>query len=437
MKRLRFVANYDNWWGQTYKPGDLLELGDEQLEKMAQSLENQGYAIEIPEKFECKRCNRQYRENPTTCLDCKSTTFLELNTGKTLEMQEKDKKGMRQPFTLSEVFHWKKDKNFVVQDFLLPKTVNMMFSPPSGYKSLLTLDMCICIAAGEPWLGLKTKKSKVLILDRENSNKDIRDRVVSLVNGHGWRKKLRGIKLNLLIRNGMLTDDKFLTDLHEYVQEEDIRLVVIDTLRRFSSFEENSSDDMNKLYAAFQKIINGSNAAIHFLHHTNKDETSYRGSVDLLGQVDTAYRISRSKKDTEFRIICEKSRSGEIDEIQGSIEWDKEKEITIINRHDIEEKEENDRYAKFKACRTWVLNVVEKVCPMVSNKFLRKSMIKELESENVDKTKENRYSPRLLDQVLEHLVKTKYLAKTGEKGEYRRLFSSESGILKAQMGINT
>lgn len=350
--------------------------------------------------------------------------------------EEINEKPRINPVSLKDVFFWKKDKSFVVQDFLFPKTVNMLFSPPGGFKSLLTLDLCLCIAAGEPWLGLKTKKGKVLILDRENSNKDIRDRVVSLINGHKWKRRLKSIYANFLIRRGTLNDIKFLEDLNVYVKENNVCLIVIDTLRRYSSFEENSSDGMNQLYTAFQEIIGETGAAILFLHHTNKEGETYRGSVDLLGQVDTAFKIIRKNKENEFTIVCEKNRSGEIDKIQGTIEWDKDNEITTITKRDVEEHEEEDKYAKFKKTKYWVLEQVKQLCPMVGSTFLRTSVMKKLDSENVDLEKDARITMRTIERVLFHLVEKRYLVRTGKKGEYRRLFTGDDNGFKPQERIN-
>lgn len=374
-----------------YNKGDIFEIGNERIEAIVRTHEYQGTA---------KRLQQTQEETDL-------------------------------PITnISDILNWKKDNNYIVEDFIFPKTVNMLYSPPSGYKSLLSLDMSLSVSTGDTWLGLKTKKGKVLILDRENSQKTIRDRVVCLVNGRQWTKrKANSAKLNMIIRHGMLDNDEFVDQIHEFTVENDVKMIIFDTLRRFGDWEENSSDSINKLYTTFQKIIEGTNAAIVFLHHSSKDEKSYRGSVDLLGQVDTCYKVRRINKTDDFRLICEKSRSGEMEEIEGHIDWDKETEETKITRKDIEDtKEESDRYAKFKLCRTWVKNTISEICPIKGNIFLRKALMKELDVINPDRNDDERFSVRLVDSVLNHLVKTKYLNKTGAKGEYRRLFEGSDGV---------
>lgn len=336
--------------------------------------------------------------------------------------------------TARQIMMRKKDRRFIVERFLLPKTINMLYSRPGAFKSYLTLDMCLCVAGGDDWLGMKTKKTNVLILDKENSDSSLRDRLIALVSGHGWKRKSNPRYLNMLIRQGDLWNAEFIANLSQYVSEKKVGLIVFDTVRRFGDFEENSSDSINQLYLAFQSIVNGTDCAVLFLHHANKESGKYRGSVDLLGQVDTAYRVERDGTQDDFKLICEKSRSGEIDEIAGHIEFAEER--TVITRQDITEKIEGDSYAKFKATRALALSEIAKICPMASSVFVRATLWAEIDSLNVDKSKDDRVSLRTLARVLEHLVKSKYLAKTGAKGEYRRLFSGNGGIFTPQGAIN-
>ncbi|MBU2249111.1 MAG: helicase RepA family protein, partial [Gammaproteobacteria bacterium] len=77
----------------------------------------------------------------------------------------------------------KKDKRFLVEDLLYPKTVNMLFSPPAQFKSLLALHLAMQVATGKKFMGLKTKKYPVLLCDKENNDQIIKTRLQSLRKG--------------------------------------------------------------------------------------------------------------------------------------------------------------------------------------------------------------------------------------------------------------
>lgn len=329
-----------------------------------------------------------------------------------------------------DIMRRRPDRSFIVERFLLPKTVNMMYSKPGGYKTILMLDLCLCITAGEPWLGMKTHKGRVLILDQENSDTSIRDRLVGLVTGHNWKRKRHTKNLELLLRQGDLWDPKFVEQVHDFVKEKRVQLVVFDTIRRFGDFEENSSDSINQLYRAFQKIINGSKCSILFLHHANKQSGSYRGSVDLLGQVDTAYQVHRRGTSPEFKIECDKSRSGEIEELEGQVLWEEDK--IEVKRVQPSIETEDDGYSSFKKHRVIALREIAELCPIVSSKFKKSELWRQMDALNVDLAKENRYNLRTLERVLIHLRKSKYLVKTDTKGVYLRIFTSEGGVFVPQ-----
>lgn len=400
--KLRALRAFSGF-GKEHHIGDIISLDDEYLNRVAKNMEQAGTAVIIPPE-----------KAQIVGQEEKSLTI-----------------------TARELMKRKKNTDYIVSDFLLPKTVNMLYSPPGSYKSLLVLDACLSIAVGEPWLDLKTKQGKVLILDNENSESELRNRLVALVNGHGWLKKKRLAELNLVIRKGNLENPGFLEWLCDYVKENGVRLVVFDTVRRFGGFDENSSTDINALYMKFQQIINGNNTSILFLHHSRKEGGTYRGSVDLLGQVDSAYQLEKRKNSNEFSLVCEKSRSGEIEEISGTIEWDKENEITKITRIDATEAADKaDKYAKFREARVWVLGEIAKAVPMAGETFKRSLLTGALDGFNADVEEEKRIKTRTLERVLKHLVSTKYLSKTGKLGEYRRLFSHKDYGFRPQEEVN-
>lgn len=246
----------------------------------------------------------------------------------------------------SDIFKIKKDKSFVVDEVFYPKTINMVFSPPAHFKSLLTFQMLMCIATGREWLGFRTKKMPVLYCDAENNDIMIRERTEKLYNGLQMKRK----KIPFyLIKGGLLIDAKkninrpFVSAIEEIIIKHKIKFLVFDTLHRFAYYDENKSDDINLLY---NEVLNyyreKYGVTILFLHHSTKPDKSnkstYRGSGDFLGMVDTAYSIFRSHNSNKFYITCEKSRSGEREKFSGEIVFG-EDTIKIIPVNEVREEE--------------------------------------------------------------------------------------------------
>lgn len=238
----------------------------------------------------------------------------------------------------------KPDNNYFVKDFIKPKTVTMIYSPPAQFKSFLALHLAMCVSCGEPWLGLKTKKNSVLYLDGENNESTVRKRLMGLREGCGFDKKEAKGKFGI-IDKGVIMDGKknlhmdWLNVLSEKIIERGAKIIFIDTLHRYCGYDENSSDDINKLYVeVFQPLISKLGISIVFLHHSSK-AGGYRGSGDFLGMVDTAYSVSRGVKKgnvNSFLFKNEKNRDGEQDTIAG--------EMSFPRKIWLEEKDEDGDY---------------------------------------------------------------------------------------------
>lgn len=216
----------------------------------------------------------------------------------------------------------KKDTDFIIQDFLYPKTVTMLYSPPGQFKSILALNLALSVATGSKWLNFETKQNPVLYCDKENNDQIIKERLMGLFKGNLIEKK--EFPLYVLRRNGDLLDDRFLEQLKEAILEKNIKLIIFDTLHRFADYDENSSNDINRLYTkVFQPFVDLYGVSVIFLHHTTKSG-GYRGSGDFLGMVDTSYAIYRDGKTDKFSIFNEKCRAGEIDNVIGEIDFGKD-----------------------------------------------------------------------------------------------------------------
>lgn len=256
-------------------------------------------------------------------------------------------------WTFKDFKELKRDDSFLVENLIYPNTTTMFYGPPGEFKSIFSVDLALSVAAGHKFLGFNTEKSTVLYCDKENNDQIIKERLLAL--HKGGKYKTEDIDLFFLRREGDLLDSKFLDKLFITIKEKNIKLVFFDTLHRFADYDENKSDDINRIYMdVFTPLIKDYGCSIVFLHHTNKDG-SYRGSGDFLGMVDTCYKVRREKKGgvktNTFEFSNEKSRSGEIEKIIGDLDFilddeDKLEEIRIKLK-DTEEEQEKEQ-TKFK-----------------------------------------------------------------------------------------
>lgn len=296
----------------------------------------------------------------------------------------------------------KPEKDYIVEKFIPPKSLIMVYSPPKNYKSIIIQYMCLCIVSGRPFLNFKTKKQGVVISDKENHDQIIRDRWIKLRKGMKLRKK--DYPLYYLNRQtGDFLNEDFMQQLKEVIQENNIKLVVFDTMHRHGDYDENSANDINKIYTkTFSPLIDEMGVSIIVLHHTNKDG-KYRGSIDLIGMCDNVLRIIKQGKSNGFTIINTDNRRGELDDQHGIIDFDEDS--IIVYKTEKGERARTDR-EKFIE----IVNRIESYFKKPEDCFRRQDIKVKLELDEVDCTIST------LKRVLDWMVDKEKLIRDGKKG---------------------
>lgn len=166
-----------------------------------------------------------------------------------------------------------------VFDFVLPGleagTVGMLASPGGMGKSFWSLQAaCAVAAAGADLLGLNVERhGNVLYLSADDGRKALKSRLHSIClqanDSDAWRLvdervlpvPVGGMHLNLLKE-----------DTCQSIIEtaKGARLIVVDTLRKFHTLDENDSADMTRVLDALDDIARETGAAVVFVHHANK-----------------------------------------------------------------------------------------------------------------------------------------------------------------------
>ena len=174
--------------------------------------------------------------------------------------------------------------DWVVKDFIASGTLNLLAGSSSGYKTWLSMYLGLCVAEGRDFIGRKVIKTTVIYIDRENPRTVWKDRLSRL--GESACLKLwpswdeppsleKGNKVYLA-----LAKEK--------------PLMILDSLIRFHSEEENEASGMSRVMGNLRALCNAG-ATVLVLHHMGKDEDSlYRGSSEILGGVDAAYTLRKA-----------------------------------------------------------------------------------------------------------------------------------------------
>lgn len=219
------------------------------------------------------------------------------------DLLEKAKDELQQSLTLltdSELRNFKNAETgvWIVERFVGSKKIVALTGKRSTMKSWLAMDLAYSIASGSKFLeNLSTSQCNVLYLDRENDAQELKNRAAMIKAGRNLSDLAN---LFFLTESGLSLDNTTGQELlKEIIQMYNIQVVVLDTYRRFVSFDENDSNLVSWFFNYVLKpICYRLNVSFVLIHHSKKGESDdemdmIRGSSDFANNCDAIFQIYR------------------------------------------------------------------------------------------------------------------------------------------------
>jgi hypothetical protein len=205
---------------------------------------------------------------------------------------------------------------WLVQDLLCRGDIHLELGEPGIGKSWLTMDLSVAVLQGRPWLNKPVVEGpgRVLYFDEENPEDLIFDRLFRLGMTLGDVPNLR------YINNQGLRLDRHADDMIEEALDFEPSLIVLDSLTRFHTGDEDKAGFMAALYNdALKPLARESQAAVVVLHHANKSDanSSYRrsrGSGEIIANADCGYdvRVAGVNAVTMAKFKSRRGMAGEV-----------------------------------------------------------------------------------------------------------------------------
>lgn len=194
-----------------------------------------------------------------------------------------------------------------IGDWLEQGDSGSLVGPPKVGKSLVALEAAASKAAGTSFLGRKVAPGAVLYLDYENREDAVRKRLSDM--GFAF-PDLANLKYACFPTLPPLDTQSGGEALRRLVGDTCAELVVIDTLQRVVTGEENSSQGIRDLYRHTLMPLRASGVSVLRLDHLGKgDQSTARGSSAKLDDVDQAWLL-KERKDGLYSLRRTHTRSG-------------------------------------------------------------------------------------------------------------------------------
>jgi phage/plasmid primase-like uncharacterized protein len=190
---------------------------------------------------------------------------------------------------------------------LIPEGATLLCAPGKTGKSWLAFDMCISVAKGRDFLGMKTKKSNCIYFALEDKERRLQDRGLKLEKG-----SVPGLRL---VDESDRIGTGFIEKMQELVERDSAKLVVIDVLRCVRSSRKKNDDIYEKDsedLAAIKSVADKNRIAIVIIHHVRKmkdkddPHNNIMGSNGTQGAADTVLMIEKDKRaDKKAKLIID------------------------------------------------------------------------------------------------------------------------------------
>ncbi len=197
-----------------------------------------------------------------------------------------------QPRKLSEIMSEDTPTDFIIEGLLRTGGTTILVGEPKLGKSQMALDIALAVARGEQFVGLNTKKGRVIYYALEDGEDIIRDRVKA--------RGLTGMEEELYISSIPPVVEDSTALLEEHIDLFQPNLIIIDTLRAMSvsaGKSENEPSFADSLYR-IAKIVRERGVGAIIIHHTVKATTGNpimdaRGTSAIAGAVDVVAGLYR------------------------------------------------------------------------------------------------------------------------------------------------
>lgn len=162
------------------------------------------------------------------------------------------------------------------------EVMNIISSTKVG-KSWLVGGLMFCVSKGLPWLGRKTKKGNVLLIDNELQPSVIENRMAVIADSMRIKHATADAKFDYWSLRGLQkTIHEIVADLED-IKPGELTMLVLDAKYRFfgSGMEENSNDDQTAFHNTVDRLASRLQCVVVLVHHSTKGEQGGRNVTDV------------------------------------------------------------------------------------------------------------------------------------------------------------
>lgn len=195
-------------------------------------------------------------------------------------------------------------REFIVENIIPRNSVVLIYGYGGKGKSWVSLELALSISSGKKAFGKYiVQPTKTLYMDKENGLQRAYGRIQRVCKGSEIEpNNLFFYKLdpNFKLDSEYLQSDDA-REFYNFIEENDIEVIIFDSTRDFLAGDENSSKDVDTFFE-YVKLLRKNKHTPILLHHTRKpnqqgkyatSDYDIRGSGNFSQQVDTTIQVDK------------------------------------------------------------------------------------------------------------------------------------------------
>ena len=199
--------------------------------------------------------------------------------------------------------------DWLIQGVVEKRTLAAIIGESGSGKSFLALDLAACVQTGKPWHGREVQQGEVVYLAGEGRS--------GLVRRIGaWEHRYKDSLEDLMISSRAIDLGDSRSQLLKVQQalrslKRSPVLIVIDTLARHHTGDENSASEMSSFISNLDRLSEEFKATVLIVHHAGKDPSrGARGSSAFRAALDLEILVTNPATGIT-NLTCEKAKDAE------------------------------------------------------------------------------------------------------------------------------
>jgi hypothetical protein len=192
-----------------------------------------------------------------------------------------------------------------VQDLFPRPSLNMLVGGSGSKKTLLAIDLAVCVALGKPWLRHPVAQGAVLFLDEQSGPLQFWTRLNSAFAAHAVSPQTPLLYSSMSALG--LKDKSAVDALIKRCCDLGVHLIIFDSFTNFLRGGESSLASLQPALFNLRRLAESCHAAVLVIHHTNR-LGALHGSTLIPAAFDLLLSIESEPGQSSIKVSVMKSR---------------------------------------------------------------------------------------------------------------------------------